>query len=167
LKKQCNMKKPLEELTKAKLIYSGEILLFSIAFIVLGTLELTGILHISDILLNIFKYITTVGGCLVIGEFIWTLVSKKKKEKSCLLDKFLVIPVPLYLLTIDILIFANNVTVIDNREYFIAPVLLYLGLVYAFQAIYHYYFPTKEVYAIAEESIKEKQEKNEGNNKSI
>ena len=42
------MKKKMDDLTKAKLIYSGEILLFAIIFLVLGILFLVKIIDVQD-----------------------------------------------------------------------------------------------------------------------
>ena len=42
------MKKKLDDLTKAKLIYSGEILLFAIIFLALGVLFLTRVIAVQD-----------------------------------------------------------------------------------------------------------------------
>ena len=153
--------KKLDDVTKLKLIYSGELVFFFLLFCVIGILEITLVLHISDTVLAIFKWITIFGSAYLIFDFIWSLVSKKRRVKVCLLDKICTIPLPFYIITLDILLFMNNQTVLENREYFIAPVLLYLAVVYLFQAIYHWFFPLKDLLDALNE---EKEEKNEENN---
>ena len=153
--------KKLDDVTKLKLIYSGELAFFFLLFCVIGILEITLVLHISDTVLAIFKWITIFGSAYFIFDFIWSLVSKKRRAKVCLLDKICTIPLPFYIISLDILLFMNNQTLLENREYFIAPVLLYLAVVYLFQAIYHWFFPLKDLLDALNE---EKEEKNEENN---
>ena len=153
----------MDDLTKAKLIYTLELSFFSLVFLVIGILEITQVMHISNVVLSIFKWVTIFGSAYVIFDFIWSFVSKKRRAKVSFIDKICTIPLPFYIISIDVLLFANNELVVGNREYFIAPVLLYLGVVYLFQAIYQWFNPLKELIEAVEEDKKE--ENNEEDNR--
>ena len=75
------MKKPLDDLTKAKLIYSVELLAFSIAFLVLGILTLTKVIAPSETKINIITWFTLIGGTLLIANTVWFFVSEKKRKR--------------------------------------------------------------------------------------
>ena len=152
-------KKKLDDVTKTKLIYSGELLIFAIAFIVIGTLQAFGIMNMSEGFLNVFKFLTLVGVAYFIFDFVTTFTNKKKKENACWVDKFSTIILPPYILTIDILLISNNEYVWTNYKFFIVPLIYYLGAVYLFQAIYHWFVPLKALF--------EDEEENSGNDKVV
>lgn len=137
--------KKLDEVTKIKLIYSGEILIFAIIFALIGILDVTGVKEIKDWVLNVFKVIALLGGAYFIYDFVTTFTNKKKREKACLVDKFSTIFIPPYTITLAIMLWANNAFVIENRRYFIGFLLIAISVVYLFQAIYHWFFPLKEL----------------------
>ena len=89
-------KKKLDDLTKAKLIYSGELLIFSIIVIVLGILKITNVLNISKSSKIWYTYffviLTFCGGIWFVVDFIWTLKSEKRRKKSSLVDKITLLP---------------------------------------------------------------------------
>ena len=161
--------KKLDEVTKIKLIYSGELVFFSIVFIVLGILQAVGVINLSERFLNVFKYITLLGGAFFIYDIITTFTNKKKRAKACLVDKFSTIFIPPYLLVIDILLLTNNEYVWNHPKYFITPLFFAISLVYLFQGIYHWFYPLKELFEddeepkteeVKEETTVENKEKN-------
>ena len=133
--------KNLDDETKVKLIYSGELIIFAIAFLVIGLLMILNVWVLSDRFVTLFKWITIFGNLILIGDLIWILCSPKRRKKNSLLDKFLILPANLYIIVLDILLFTNSQTINDYRNVFIPPVILYFGVIYAFQAIYHYKHP--------------------------
>lgn len=146
--------KKLSEETKIKLIYSGEILLFAIAFAVLGILQLTEVLVISDTVVNIFKYATLVGSCLMIFLFIRAIQNpEKRKDKAIMADKISTLILSPYLISVDILLLAGQEVVVANARKFIAPVFVALSVIYLFQAIYHWFYPLKDLFEDDEEEV--------------
>lgn len=139
-------KKKMDTAKKMKLIYSGELLIFAVIFLVLGMLKLFGVIKISErYKQRIFPIITLIGGAWFIIDFIWACVSKKHREKSALIDKFLVMPASLCTVAFDIYAFVIgplNVNA-DFYQYYSSSLFLYFALIYVFQAIYHYYHPIK------------------------
>lgn len=165
------MKKKLDDLTKAKLIYSGELLLFAVIFVVIGVLFITQIIAVKDYKKWLFPIITLLGAIWVLVEFIWALASPKKRAKVCLLDKILLLPSSLTFLVCDtyvLIVLMINPTTTELDVFFplyIGITLCYLSAVYLFQGIYHYFKPLKLLVDAAEadrlEAEKEKQEAQE------
>ena len=139
-------KKKLDEFTKTKLIYSGELVLFAIVFLVLAILQTVGVINYSETFLNIFKFVTLIGVAYFVFDIVTTFTNKRKREKACLVDKFSTIIIPPYLLVVDILFLSNNEFIWNNPKFFITPLFFYISLVYAFQGIYHWFFPLKELF---------------------
>lgn len=134
------MKKKLDDITKMKLIYSGELLVFFIIFIVIGVLEVTSVLGINEVVRNIFNFVTVIGFIWIVIDLIWTLKSEKHRKSNSLFDKFSVLPVAIYILVIDIIMFINFGTLEQYiYQLFIGITLLSLGTVYLIQAIYHWF----------------------------
>ena len=138
--------KKLDETTKIKLIYSGELLLFSIVFLVLAILQTVGVINFSERFLNIFKFLTLAGVAYFIYDIVTLITNKKKREKACIPDKACTIILPPYILTIDILLIAGNEFVWANPKYFITPLFFYIAAIYLFQAIYHWFYPLKDLF---------------------
>ena len=164
------MKKKRDALTKSKMLYSGELGLFSILFAVLGILFLTGTISVADWKRWAFAIVTLAGGVWLIIDFIWTLVSKKRRAKNCLLDKAMVAPMALCVLAFDILAFAfgwvnasgeGASTAILSFRLAIGIALCYYAAVYVFQAIYHWYKPLPLVIEAALEEEEEEKKKAE------
>ncbi|MCR4562629.1 MAG: hypothetical protein K5694_05455 [Bacilli bacterium] len=134
---------------KAKLIYSGELLAFSILFIVLGILVAAGVIYPSQRWRWIFSIVTLVGATWIFTDFFWTLFSEKKRAKSSMIDKILPLPAAAYLLFFDIFSLANGipnagddaVELINFFRFSAAGVFFYIAIIYAFEAIYHYKHP--------------------------
>ena len=149
-------KKKIDEVTKIKLIYSGELLIFSIVFIVLGLLQLFGVIGLSETFLNIFKIITLIGAAYFIYDIVTLFTNKAKREKACIPDKISTILVPPYIIVIDIFLWSKNEYIWANPQYFIAPLFLVIAAAYLFQAIYHWFNPLKELFEDDEKNTEDK-----------
>ncbi len=154
-------KMPVEK--KLKLIYSGELALFFLVFGVLGSLFVFGVITPADWKRYAFTYVTLVGATWIIVDFIWALASKKRRKKVCILDKVLVLPVAPVLIAFDIYCIINNCAETLPYRYFIGFDLIYLSLVYLFQAIYHYFKPTKQMQEIIADALKPEPEEEKEN----
>ena len=135
------MKKKLDTLTKAKLIYSGELLLFAIAFLVLAILEFTQVIKISDRHHMIFNWVTIFGGSWLIADFLWALLSKKRRKRVALLDKIIHLPLAVYLISFDLFCLITKPTNQLVFQYGIPSAISYLFVCYTFEGIYHFFFP--------------------------
>lgn len=136
------MKKKMDALTKAKLIYSGELMIFAIVFLVLGILKFVGVMGSNATRLNVFNWITLFGGTWIMIDFIWALLDKKRQKRISLVDKFLHLPAGIYLVTFDLYCLIAKPG-IDSTicKYGVPIVFCYLALSYAFEAIYHFKYP--------------------------
>ena len=153
---------------KARLIYSGELLFFAIIFAVIATLEITRVLTIRDWVLIVFNWLTIFGGTWMIVDFFWVLFSKKRRKKNSLIDKILLVPLGIYLITYDILCFANIIVDYDPKMYMMTSAFYYLTAIYIFQAIFHFFIPVPALLEDEEEEKKETEvivEDNEANKK--
>lgn len=132
-------KMPIEK--KAKLIYSGELLFISIVFIVISILVLLKIL--GNKMLVVYNWVTIFGGAFMIGDFIWLMCSPRRRKRNCIIDKALLVPMGIYLITFDILCFCKVSAIVDTylRRVMMAIGFFYLAAVYIFQAIYHWFKP--------------------------
>ena len=147
--------KKLDPHKKVKLIYSGELLAFAILFLVFGILKITKVMDYIEIRRIVFNWITIFGSAWVIADLIWGLASKKRRQRICLLDKFLVLPVGLFIMTFDLISFIAKPTNDNFYIYCIGGVFLYISVIYFFQAIYHYYKPIPGLFDDEEEEKKE------------
>ena len=95
------MKKKMSAETKAKLFYSGELVLFAIAFLVIAILEFCQVIKISNRHHTIFNWVTIFGGSWLIADFIWALVDKKRRKRIALIDKIIHLPLGIYLISFD------------------------------------------------------------------
>jgi len=150
------MKQKMNNVTKVKLIYSGELILISLVFLVVGTLRLLGVITPNPTFALVFNWITLFGGLWIIVDLIWGIVSKKRRQRICLLDKILNAPAGLTLIVFDILcligIIPGNSKI---RVIIIACVFIYIGIVYAIQGIYHFKHPLPELLKEAEKADEE------------
>ena len=151
-------KKKLSEETKVKLIYCCELAIISIIVIVIGALKLAGVIATKPTRLLIYNIITTLGGVWLITDLIWAFVSPKRRAKSCLMDKFMALPVGLYLLVFDTMCFIDKAKGVETNDLLVrlsvGIVLLYIGAIYIFQAIYHYFRPIPQMIEAIEEAKK-------------
>ena len=134
------MKKKMDFATKAKLIYSGELLIISIVFIVVAILKLTDVFKYNPTRAIIFNWITIFGGTWIIADLIWAIVDKKRQKRICLIDKIIHAPAGIYLITFNLYCLIAGA----SEKFYqtaIPVVLLYLAACYIFEAIYHYKYP--------------------------
>lgn len=134
-------KKKLDEGKKAVLIYTIELLVFAVVFLVLGILFVTGVIGVNDRRRTVFTYITLAGGVFFIGDFLWALFSKKRRKKVSILDKILILPASLGMLSFDIFVLASSFTENVVFGYVIGADFLYITVIYLIEAIYHYRHP--------------------------
>lgn len=155
------MKKKLDDLTKAKIIYSGELGLFAIVFLVLGLLTMFGVIAVTERRITVLTYITLVGGILAIANTIWFFASKKKQKKGSWLDTLLLFPVPLMMVPVDLIHLIANGIPNEAYPYIIGGTFLYITVIYTIEAIYHYFNPLPLLIEAAEEDAKEEEKKEE------
>ena len=135
-------KKKLDMLTKAKLIYSGELALFAIVFLVFAILRITGVMAGNSTRSAIFNWVTIFGGSWLIIDCLWALFSEKRRPKVALIDKILHAPAGIYLVSFDIYCFVTNPAGnSDVYRYGVPIVLFYLSACYLFESIYHFFKP--------------------------
>ena len=148
------MKKKMDFAPKAKLIYSGELLIFAIAFIVIAILKLTNVFKYNEVRATVFNWITIFGGAWVIADMIWALVDKKRQKRICIIDKIIHAPAGIYFITFDLYCLIAHP---GERFYQIGIpiVLFYLASCYIFESIYHYKHPIPGLLDELEEEKKE------------
>ena len=142
---------------KYKLIFSLELLLIALVFLILGLLKILGIMKSSSTRILVFNWITLFGGLWIIIDFIWLLNSKKRKAKNSLLDKILALPIALYVIPLDLVYIIKH----PSEELFVylqAGLFLYIFLIYTFEGIYHYYKPLPSLVIAYNEELKDKEE---------
>ena len=134
------MKKKMDFATKAKLIYSGELFIFSLAFIVIAILKLTDVIKYNETRATVFNWITIFGGTWIIADLMWAIWDKKRQQRICLIDKIIHAPAGIYLISFDLFCLIAHP---GERFYQIGiPVaLFYLAACYIFESIYHYKYP--------------------------
>lgn len=139
---QQNQTKPkMDDVKKAKLFYSGELLLIALVFLVLGILMLADVYHSSDTRRTIFIWVTLFGGFLMIGDFFWTLLSKKHRKKASLLDKILVLPAGCTFISYDLYVLISSTTNADLHRFLVGSVFCYIAAIYIFESLFHYRHP--------------------------
>ena len=154
------MKKKLDMITKAKLIYSGELMLFFVLFLVIAILRITGVMGGNDVRSKIFNWVTIFGGTWLTIDFFWALFSKKRRSKIALIDKCLHLPAGLYLISFDIYCFVTNPAGTSNvYRYGVPIVLFYLCSCYLFESIYHFFKPVPGLLEIEEMAKAEEEAK--------
>ena len=153
------MKKKLDALTKAKLIYSGELIIIALVFLVIAILKITKVIPTNETRHLVINWITLFGGLWVITDFIWALASKKRRPKISLLDKCLHLPAGLYMVTFDLYCIISQ-TKDENILRFGFPIaILYLCACYIFEGFYHFYHPVPGILAaVTEEEVPDNQE---------
>ena len=159
------MKKKMDFATKAKLFYSGELIIIAIVFIVISILKLTNVFKYNETRSLIFNWITIFGGAWVIADLIWAIVDKKRQKRICLIDKIIHAPAGIYFIAFDLYcLIAHPGEMFYQRA--IPVVLLYLAACYIFESIYHFKYPIpgliedEEVDNQLEDSSKEEKEEN-------
>ena len=151
------METKMDELKKAKLIYTIELGIFAAAFLVVAILQLTHIINFGETHLRIINWITIFGAPLGILDFIWFINSPVRRKKNSFLDKVLILPLAIYILTFDIICFVNySNPQLELAQIMIPCALIYVTVIYTIEAIYHWYKPVPMLYeAIEEDKNKE------------
>ena len=145
-------KKKLDDLTKVKLIYSGELIVIAIVAIVIGTLQLTQVLTVKELFRNIFNWVTIFGSPLLIITSVYSIISPKRRKKISIFDKITLFPLAVYIIVIDIICFSNYGT-LDQSFYqtYIPIAILSLAVIYMAQGIYHWFRPLPSLLAELEQ----------------
>lgn len=139
-------KKKLDDLTKIKLFYSGELIVIAIVALVIGILQLTTVLEVKELFRNIFNWVTIFGSSLLIITSIYSLVSPKRRQKISIFDKITLFPLGIYILIIDIICFSNYGTLPQSfYQTYIPIALIILAVVYIAQGIYHWFYPLQSL----------------------
>lgn len=159
----ANEKRKLDDLTKAKLIYSGELALFAIVFLVMGFLFYFKVISHPERQI-IFTWITLFGGFWSIADFVWALLSKKHRRSAPLIDKILALPVGLTVISLDLYSLITSALSYESYHLMFAIVFFYFSAVYLFESIYHFYRPLPALIE-ADEQSKTPQNPDEGNDK--
>ena len=158
------MKKKMDFATKAKLIYSGEILLFAIVFLVLAILRFLNVIQYNATRVTIFNWVTIFGGTWIIVDLIWAICDKKRQKRIAIIDKIIHVPAGIYLVAFDLYCLITKATDPELFRFGIASVLAYLGLCYVFEALYHFKYPVPGVVdAVEQEKIQAEQALEEEN----
>lgn len=134
-------KKKMDSITKAKLIYTVELVVFAIVFLILGLLILLSVILINDWKRNVFPWVTLVGGFFVLGDLAWALLSKKRRARISLFDKLLLIPSALCLIVCDLIALISQSQPDFFYQCYIGATFCYLASVYLAEAVYHWFFP--------------------------
>ena len=161
-------KKKMDNITKAKLIYSIELAAFSILFLVLGILKYCNVITLSERYRQfVFPIITLLGGTWFIIDLIWAIASPKHREKSSLFDKALIAPASLATVTFDIYVLVVGGLNVEYTvfKFYSATLFIYISIIYAVQSLYHYIHPlpylVNEIKKAEEEELKELQKEQE------
>ena len=156
--------KKIDKEKKVKLIYSGELLLFAVIFLVFGILKITKVMGYSETRRIVFNWITIFGGAWGITDFIWAICSKKRQQRISMIDKILLLPLAIFIITFD---FISLIAKPANDNFYIYSVgaaFLYVAVIYTFESIYHYYNPIPGLLD-DEEETKVEEPSNEESNK--
>ena len=146
------MKKKMDLETKAKLIYSVELGIFAIIFLVLAILKFVGVINTDPKRLQVFNWVTLVGGTWLVVDFVWAMLDKKRQKRVAIIDKCIHLPAGLYLITFDLYcIIAKPSSDSPICRYAVPIILSYLGICYAFEAIYHFKYPVPGILDALEE----------------
>lgn len=161
-------KKKLDEFTKVKLVYSGELAIFAVVFLVLGILKITGVLGSGNMIKRwILLVLSLAGAVWFVVDLVWAIASKKHRAKVSMIDKIIVMPASIALVAFDIYALVQGVTLVPNEIYstFYAIIFFYFAGIYIFQAIYHYFYPVPLMQASLE-NLKVELEKLENEEKA-
>lgn len=163
------MKNKMDDLKKAKLILSGEYLLFSLVFVTLAFLFILKVISIKSYKLWLFPIVTMVGGLWCVIDFVICLFSEKRRKKVALIDKILLLPSGILLISCDTIMIISlirdpNTTALNNFfRIYLSISLFYLSVVYCFQSIYHYFKPIPALLEAVEADRLMKEQKDEEN----
>jgi len=136
------MKQKMDELKKAKLIYTIELAVFATAFLVIAILQFVRVINFGEVHLRVINWITIFGSSFAILDFFHFLRSPVRRKKNSMLDKCSLFPLAIYVLVFDIICFANyEPAQLDLAQIMIPIALCYASFVYVVQAVYHWFVP--------------------------
>ena len=138
-------------LKKTKLIFLAEFLIISVILFVVGFLRIFNVIDYSETRLLVYNIITLIGATYIYFDFFFNLLSKKRREKACFLDKGLSMIAATYLFIFDIMVLAKFLTNMEIVKYSVGAVILYAAATSLFLGIYHYFKPTKQTLEVVEE----------------
>ena len=122
--------KKLDKETKYKLVYSGELALFAVVFLVFAILKFTRVMGYNETRRIIFNYVTLVGSAWGITDFVWAVCSKKRRAKVSLLDKALVLPLVIFIITFDLISLIAKPVDENFYIYMIGGAFSYITVIY-------------------------------------
>lgn len=152
------MKKKMDDVTKAKLIYTIELCVFVAIALTLGILFLTKVLDFTERRGWVLSIIGLAGGLWFVADFIWALASKKHRAISSLFDKIILFPQGIGLLAFDIFIIVNAArsgmgsfeTNYPGLFHIIVGIAFcYLAAAYLAEAIYHWHRPLPAIVEVS------------------
>ena len=151
------MKAKMDELKKAKLIYTIELGVFATAFLVVAILQFVHVINFATTHLRIINWVTIFGSSIGLADFVWFLFSPVRRKKNSMFDKVALVPLMIYILVFDIICFVNY----DNPQLELAQIMIpialcYVALAYSIEAVYHWYVPLPMLL----ESLEEDKNKN-------
>ena len=160
------MKQKMDTMTKAKLIYSVELGVFAVIFLVLAILKFVGVIGTNATRLTVFNWITLFGGSWLVVDFLWTMFDKKRQKRVAIIDKCIHLPAGLYLIVFDLYCLISKPAIDSPICRYATPIVLtYLGLCYAFEAIYHFKYPVPGLLDAVEEKPSTTEEQQEDSSK--
>lgn len=152
----------MDSIKKAKLMFSGELLIFAVIFAVLGSLILSHVWVLGGNFRMIFIFVTIAGCAWFFVDFFWTLLSKKRRTKNSLLDKVLPLPATGTILVTDIISLSYGLDNLDAtkelHQMAVGAVFAYFAFMYIVMAVYHYYHPIPMLLEEFEKEAKEQDE---------
>lgn len=153
----------MSDFDKAKLIYSGELIIFSFVFLVLGLLIMFHVIKLSKNYRYIFTFLTLAGSVYIISDFVWFCCSKRRQKKNSFIDKVLVAPIGVALLTIDLISIISGIEKMPYEyfQYCCSSIFIYVALAYAFLGIYHFKVPAKALVVAYEKEQRKELEQQE------
>ena len=135
-------KKKMSSGKKATIIYSVELIAISLVFFTVALLEVLHVIPISERHHIIFNFISLAGGSWLIADFVWASFSSKRKKRISYLDKILHLPLGLYLISFDVIMFVHwNVLAYEVYLYGMTGAFFYISACYMFEGIYHFFIP--------------------------
>ena len=156
------MEKKMDELTKAKLIYSGELVFIALVALVIGILELTYIIKICNGFRIGFTWVTILLSPAMLIDTIYVMVKPERRANISIFDRCCLIPIYIYLIIIDEISLINYNTMPQSYyQTVIGILIIYVAVIYLIQACYHWYHPHPTLVAAIEQDIKDEAKKKE------
>ena len=136
------MKNETPFLKKAKKVYTIELAIFTLIFLVLGILILVDVIPLRGTFRKVLIYVSIAGSLWLLADFFWTCFSKKRRAKNSLFDKLLALPAGIAVLVLDILTFVIGFEESNQlHETFVGILFCYLAAAYVAQIVYHWFRP--------------------------